>query len=71
MDDASTIDQCVWAIERFRRPEYDDEMFEIWFNHDPNFVEYKRNWGFFHGTEKDRLRHEVRLVLSAASEDNV
>lgn len=55
-------------IERSRTKcyEWTDEQFEIWFNHDYEFVGRVKNWGHFSGTERERLIYEVTLALSVA-----
>jgi hypothetical protein len=69
MDDLeSRVERAAYALERFNTSmyEWDDATFDIWFNKDPSFTTRIENWGNFRGTRKEKLFHEVRLVLEAA-----
>lgn len=65
------VERAAKKLERWNKSIYEwtDEQFEIWWNKDPYFVERIKGWGHFRGTEKDKLLHEVRLVLEAALGD--
>lgn len=42
------------------------EEFDIWWNKDPAFVTRINGWGYFTGTQKEKLLFETRIVLEAA-----
>lgn len=62
------VERAAKELERRTKSVYEwtDEQFEIWWNHDPYFVERQNGWGFFRGTQKEKLLWEVRIVLEAA-----
>ncbi len=62
------VERAAFALERHNKAAYEwsDELFEIWWNRDPDFVSRETGWGNFRGTRKEKLLLEVRLVLEAA-----
>lgn len=62
------VERAAFAVERDRRPGWTDAQFDIWWNRDPWFVSQTKNWGWFTGTEKEKVLHEARLGLEAAFE---
>lgn len=60
------IEPMARALERARHPEWTDEQFEIWWNHDPVFVERVTCWSHFGpGTRKEHVLWEAEQCLKA------
>ncbi len=62
------VERAALALERARMTAYGwtDDQFDIWFHRDPDFVTRIQTWSMFQGTPKQKLFHEVRIVLEAA-----
>lgn len=65
------IERAAKALEKAQKAGYEwtEEQFEIWWNHDPYFVERIQGWGDFRGTMKDRCIWEARTILEAALQE--
>jgi hypothetical protein len=61
------IEAAARRLERARHPQWTDEQFEVWWNHDPYFVERLHNWGHFGpGTGKEHVIWEAKQVLGVS-----
>jgi len=66
---ADQVEAAAIAIERATSQAdygWTDEQFDIWWNHDPQFVTTISNWGHFRGTKKARLLWQCEIALRAA-----
>lgn len=62
------IERVARAMERQANPQWSDEQFEAWWNHDEFFCDRVTSWRHFTGTRKQMCLHEARIAIEAMRE---
>lgn len=62
------VERAAKALERSMQPQWTDEQFDMWWNHDPFFTVQIATYFYFQGTRKARVLWMVRTVLEAAEQ---
>lgn len=61
------VEQAAMAVERSHHPEWSDEQFSVWWNHDPFFCERRTTWsGYENMTRKEKSLATARHAITAA-----
>lgn len=63
------VERAAKALEKKDKQDtygWSDEMFEVWWNKDPDFITRKRVWAFFQGTTKELCLRNARITLEVA-----